>query len=208
MQRLSNQEGWLHSSCFLLSHCASLCLTQLWVRTVVLGFIPGRHSQTYRKPHRHTNVKKKKKNLTGPDCDWYCLCCKRLCHTFVLSLHVSLHCCPWCLSPRENGCHPDTMTAVMTGRERQKILLLRLSWWMRKSHQPGKGRRDLLSCFCITSEKQTATLWLQLMHLWQQGEEMGKSSDVPNQKRCPSFNREALCLCEEDWCYWLFTTPS
>lgn len=78
--------------------------------------------------------------------DWHCLHYKYLRHRFLLFLHVSLHCCPWHLSQWQNGGQSSTMTAVMT--KRWKLCLLRLSRWIKKSHQLGSGERDLL--FCIT----------------------------------------------------------
>lgn len=53
----------------------------------------------------------------GAACDWYCVHFKYWCQRFSLSLHVSLLCSRWRLSPPQNGCQPCAMSGVMTGEE-------------------------------------------------------------------------------------------
>lgn len=53
----------------------------------------------------------------GAACNWYCVHFKYWCQRSSLSLHVSLLCSRWRLSPPQNGCQPCTMSGVMTGEE-------------------------------------------------------------------------------------------
>lgn len=74
-----------------------------------------REKKKRREKLRHTLRGNRQK--WGAACDWYCVHFKYWCQRFSLSLHVSLLCSRWRLSPPQNGCQPCTMSGVMTGEE-------------------------------------------------------------------------------------------
>ena len=129
------------------------------------------------------------------------------------------------LSPWYNDCCYDR-------RGEEELLPLRLSRWMRKSHQPGAAERERarererererFSVALVFPHFSWGFVWFIFVAQQQRTTKLcGKSTskswtlvkeEVRNPfdmsiKKCPSFDLQAACLSGHCWCYWLFTTP-
>lgn len=77
----------------------------------------GRRKRNKKREKKLRHTLRGNRQKWGAACDWYCVHFKYWCQRFSLSLHVSLLCSRWRLSPPQNGCQPCTMSGVMTGEE-------------------------------------------------------------------------------------------
>lgn len=195
---------------FILFPCASaLCLESY------SGIYPWETLCVTDVQRSHTQRNRQKREA---DCDWYCLHYKHLCQKIralpsrlITLLPVTLVTSTEWLS----SCHNSSHCIRVRGK---KMLLLRLSRWMRKNHQPGAGERSaaLLQhhfvyfsqgfvCLVFVAERQKITkLWVQIVDTGWDGKQTHLACKI---RKCPSFNWQAVCLSGHCCCYWLFTAP-